>query len=192
MINSWQTDGLVLRVQSLREVDRQYVLYTRERGKIIATAKGSAKIQSKLAGHLLPGLPARLMLVSGVAGERLIGAEQLPGLRDLYTDAARLLLVRYTLDLVEALTIYDVADRQLYDLSVELLGLVARADDNRERLLVANRSTYALLTHAGYQPPVRAAHQVGLWRDLQRHLTETLDRPILSGRVTSLALGATL
>jgi len=54
-VNEYYTPALVLRAIPRNDKDAQFVLYTKELGKIYATAKSVRKITSKLAGHLKIG-----------------------------------------------------------------------------------------------------------------------------------------
>ncbi|MBI2515127.1 DNA repair protein RecO [Candidatus Wolfebacteria bacterium] len=57
------TDAFVLDAEDSGEFDRILYLYTRDLGKIIAKAKSSRKITSKLAGHLEPLSLSKVRLV---------------------------------------------------------------------------------------------------------------------------------
>ena len=51
---SFNAEAIVLRHRDWGEADRLVTLYTRQRGKIRAVAKGARKIRSRKAGHLQP------------------------------------------------------------------------------------------------------------------------------------------
>ncbi|MDP3953458.1 MAG: recombination protein O N-terminal domain-containing protein [bacterium] len=54
-MNEHYTPALVLGIQPRNDKDAQFTLYTKDLGKIYATAKSVRKITSKLAGHLKVG-----------------------------------------------------------------------------------------------------------------------------------------
>lgn len=51
---SFRAEAIVLRHRDWGEADRLLALYTRQRGKIRAVAKGARKVRSRKAGHLQP------------------------------------------------------------------------------------------------------------------------------------------
>ena len=51
---SFNAEAIVLRHRDWGEADRLVTLYTRQRGKIRAVAKGARKVRSRKAGHLQP------------------------------------------------------------------------------------------------------------------------------------------
>jgi DNA repair protein RecO (recombination protein O) len=62
---SFRVDAVVLKHNEQGEADRMLTLYTRERGKIRALAKGVRKLRSRKAGHLEPFTHASLQLAEG-------------------------------------------------------------------------------------------------------------------------------
>ena len=57
------TNAMVLKKESSGEYDGRYVLFTERFGKIFAKAKSSRLITSKLAGHLEPGIMAKVRFI---------------------------------------------------------------------------------------------------------------------------------
>ena len=57
---SFRVEAVVLRHADWGEADRLLTLYTRERGKARAIAKGVRKIRSRKAGHLEPFMHVKL------------------------------------------------------------------------------------------------------------------------------------
>ncbi len=62
---SFRVEAVVLRHADWGEADRLLTLYTRERGKVRAIAKGARKIRSRKAGHLEPFTRVTLQLAKG-------------------------------------------------------------------------------------------------------------------------------
>ncbi len=62
---SFRAEAVVLRHSDFGEADRLLTLYTRERGKVRAIAKGARKIASRKAGHLEPFTRVKLQLAKG-------------------------------------------------------------------------------------------------------------------------------
>lgn len=87
-MQEYVTDAIVLKKNPLGDLDSRYTLFTKRFGKIMAKAKSSRKITSKLAAHLEPGTMAKVRFIE-TKGTQLIdalkfGATALPhGLGDL-------------------------------------------------------------------------------------------------------------
>ncbi len=62
---SFRVEAVVLRHSDWGEADRLLTLYTRERGKVRAIAKGARRIRSRKAGHLEPFTRVTLQLAKG-------------------------------------------------------------------------------------------------------------------------------
>jgi DNA repair protein RecO (recombination protein O) len=88
---SYKTEAVVLRSFRLGEADRVLHLYTRERGRIGAVAKGVRKTKSRFGGRLEPLSHVELMLHQG-GGElqTVTGAELVRSHREAREDPYRL------------------------------------------------------------------------------------------------------
>jgi DNA repair protein RecO (recombination protein O) len=62
---SFRVEAIVLRHADWGEADRMLTLFTRERGKVRAIAKGARKMRSRKAGHLEPFTRVTLQLAKG-------------------------------------------------------------------------------------------------------------------------------
>lgn len=62
-MEEYVTDAMVLKKEPSGEYDSRYVLFTKRFGKISAKAKSSRLITSKLAGHLEPGIMAKVRFI---------------------------------------------------------------------------------------------------------------------------------
>ncbi len=67
------TDAIVLKKGPLGDLDGRYTLFTKRFGKIVAKAKSSRKITSKLASHLEPGSIVKVRFIE-TKGIQLIDA----------------------------------------------------------------------------------------------------------------------
>lgn len=62
-MQEFMSEAVVLAHEPYGELDKRYALFTKHFGKLIAKAKSSRKITSKLSGHLEPGNIANVRLV---------------------------------------------------------------------------------------------------------------------------------
>jgi recombinational DNA repair protein (RecF pathway) len=72
-MQEYVTDAIVLRKDSLGDLDGRYTLFTQRFGKIVAKAKSSRKVTSKLAPHLEPGIIGKVRFIE-TKGTQLIDA----------------------------------------------------------------------------------------------------------------------
>lgn len=72
-MQEYVTDAIVLKKDPLGDQDGRYVLFTKRFGRIVAKAKSSRKITSKLAPHLEPGMVAKVRFIE-TKGTQLIDA----------------------------------------------------------------------------------------------------------------------
>ncbi|TMJ95948.1 MAG: DNA repair protein RecO [Actinobacteria bacterium] len=91
MARSWKTEAVVLRSIRFGEADRVLHLYTLERGRVGAIAKGARKTRSRFGARLEPFSHVELMLHEG-RGElqTVTGADLLRPHDGLRTDAYRM------------------------------------------------------------------------------------------------------
>ncbi len=68
MGRSHTLEAIVLQTHNVGEADRFCILFTRERGKLAARARGVRKLQSKMGGTLLPMQHIHVDIVEGSAG----------------------------------------------------------------------------------------------------------------------------
>ncbi|HEY5220769.1 MAG TPA: recombination protein O N-terminal domain-containing protein [Candidatus Paceibacterota bacterium] len=72
-MQEYVTDAIVLKKDTLGDLDGRYTLFTKRFGKIVAKAKSSRKITSKLASHLEPGTAVKVRFIE-TKGTQLIDA----------------------------------------------------------------------------------------------------------------------
>lgn len=62
-MEEYVSEAIVLRKESLRDVDRRYFLFTEKFGKMVGKAVSARKITSKLAPHLEPGYIVKVRFI---------------------------------------------------------------------------------------------------------------------------------
>lgn len=92
---------MILRRQDLGETDRLVTLYTPEKGKLRAVAKGVRRPGSKVAGHLEPFTRSRLLLARGRELDIITQAEAVANYAGLRRDLMRLGQAAYAAELLD-------------------------------------------------------------------------------------------
>ena len=151
MPGSFETEGVVLRSIRFGEADRILHLYTAERGRVNAIAKGSRRPKSRFGGRLEPFFRLDLMLHEGRSDLCTVtGAATVDGYPDLRADGAAIGAAARGCDAVLRLRDSAEPNRPAYNLLCRYLALLdRRAGDGSE---------------AGLGPDGRGAgdHAVGL------------------------------
>lgn len=122
--------GLVLHRTNLGETDKILTLYTGERGKVSAVAKGARRVTSRLTGATELFTLSRLLIATGKSLDIVTQCEireSFPGLRG---DLPHLARATYFCELLDRLTLeHDaIAAQELLDLTVSALYLLQRAE----------------------------------------------------------------
>lgn len=101
---SFRVEAIVLHHSDWGEADRLVVLYTRERGKLRAIAKGVRRIKSRKAGHLEPFNRVTLQLARGRDLPIVTQAETLDPYFPLRSDLVRLAHAAWAVELLDRFT----------------------------------------------------------------------------------------
>ncbi|GBD16235.1 DNA repair protein RecO [bacterium HR26] len=148
-IRLYRVEAVVLRRWDLGEADRILNLYTRQRGKLRAVAKGVRRPKSRLAGHLELFARSSLLIARGRDLDIVTQAELIDPYRDLRRDERRIGLAGYVADLLDALTSEDDPQPLVFELLTETLRGIASQPDP---FFVVRRYELRLLSALGYQP----------------------------------------
>jgi DNA repair protein RecO (recombination protein O) len=126
---SVRVEAVVIRHSNWGEADRLLVLFTRERGKIRAIAKGVRKMHSRKAGHLEPFTRVSLQLARGRDLWIVTQAETVEPYLQIREDLIRTAYASYAVELVERFTFEEGASLPLYQLLQETLKRISGDED---------------------------------------------------------------
>lgn len=145
----YRVDAVVLRQRDLAEADRILVLYTRQRGKLSAVARGIRRSRSRLGGSLQLFSYASVQLAVGRSLEVITQA----GAVDLYyrlrQDVQRYAHASYVAELLDTLIDDGLSDENLFDL---LTGTLRGMDAGGEPATLTRCFEVKLLSRLGYGP----------------------------------------
>lgn len=146
---TFRVEGVVLRHQDWSEVDRLVTLFSRERGKLRAIAKGVRKLHSRKAGHLEPFNRVSLLLAQGRDLPLITQAETLTAYPKFQEDLFWMGYGAYLLELVDRFTVEEEANPTLYQLVIETLERLGHSQDPSFELRYFE---VKLLDEVGYRP----------------------------------------
>ena len=145
----YKTTAIVLRHRKLGEADKILTLFTANRGKLDAVAKGVRRPTSKLAGHVEPLTYSTFLLAQGRELDIVTQAEILEPLTPLRENLERLGRGLYAAELVDRFTPDRQESYPLFRLLLETLRRLAARDDLD---LVLRYFEVHLLHELGYRP----------------------------------------
>jgi len=145
----YRTETIVLRRFDLGEADRILTLYSRDRGKLKAVAKGVRRPGSRKSGHLEPFTQVDVLMAKGRDLDVITQAQAIELFIPLRDNLERLGYAAYSVELLDQFTVDLGENRSLYDL---LLATLRRLANRDEPLAVLQYYELRLLDLVGYRP----------------------------------------
>ena len=148
--------AVILNQEEWREHDVLVTMYTRERGKVEAVARGLRKMESKLASHLEPLSTAEIFIVRGRRWPIIAGSIVENARLSLGSDLKRLAVAGTVARLADLMTPFESHDERIFRLLDETLTLVAETvlEQGTSELLV-HFYAWKMLIFAGYRPELK-------------------------------------
>ena len=148
---TYTTQAIVLKNISAREFDAAIVLYTRDFGKMRATAAGVKKQEAKLKGHLEPLSMSIVQFVLGVQGERLTYAQMVQSWPSMRIDFDRYGAAAYMAESIDRNCLTGQKDHAIWELLVGNCAVLGqeRPVNVRELMGEFDRDLLEILGYAG-------------------------------------------
>jgi len=147
---SFRVEAVVLRHADWGEADRLLTLYTRERGKVRAIAKGARKIRSRKAGHLEPFTRVTLQLARGRDLLIVTQADTVDAYLPIHENLVKTSHAAYVVELLDRFTYED--DSENYNIYRLLTEALARLEKEADPWLAIRYYEIQLLDLLGYRP----------------------------------------
>ena len=122
---SYRTEALTLRRSPLGEADLLITLYSKDRGKIRAVAKGARRPVSKLVGHLEPLIRVQLSLSVGRNLDVITQAQVLDSFHPLKEDLGGITKGLYVAELIDGCGSEAQSNPAMYYLDLDILTALA-------------------------------------------------------------------
>jgi DNA repair protein RecO (recombination protein O) len=148
----------VLRARPLGEADRIIRLFTSERGKLDAVAKGVRRAKSHFAGRLEFGNECQLQMHCGRSLDVIVNADIVRSPWERLVEPERFATAHLVVELIDAFCEPDLAVPEVYDLLAGMLGAIAASDTPRA---LVPRFSLRLLASLGVEPPVDTCIRCG-------------------------------
>ncbi|HTX92642.1 MAG TPA: DNA repair protein RecO [Anaerolineales bacterium] len=147
---SFRVEAVVLRHADWGEADRILTLFTRERGKVRAIAKGARKVRSRKAGHLEPFTRVTLQLAKGRDLLIVTQAETLDAFLPIKENLTRTGLASYAVELIDRFAYED--ENESYNLFRLLTDTLTRIATESDPWLAMRYFEVRLLDFLGFRP----------------------------------------
>lgn len=147
---SFRVEAIILRHSDWGEADRILTLFTQERGKLRAIAKGVRKIRSRKAGHIEPFTRATLQLAKGRNMSIITQAETIDAHMSLRENLLSVGYASYVGELLDRFTYEEGENRSLYNLIAKTLSRLTNPALDPQ--LVLRYYEIRLLDQVGFRP----------------------------------------
>ena len=128
---TYRCEALTLKKLPFGEADLLVTLYTRERGKVRAIARGARRSNSKLVGHFEPLTQVKLSLAQGRNLDYITQAQVLTGFGSLKENLGAITKGLYLAELVDGFGSEASPNQSLYGLAIDALqGIEADPDSD--------------------------------------------------------------
>ena len=127
---TYRCEALTLKKSALGEADLVVTLFTKDRGKLRAVARGARRTSSKLLGHLEPLTQVRLSLAQGRNLDYINQAQVIESFADLKQDLGAITKGLYLAELVDGFGSEASPNQPLYQTAVEILGFIGQAPES--------------------------------------------------------------
>lgn len=148
----------MLRARPLGEADRIIRLFTSERGKLDAVAKGVRRAKSHFAGRLEFGNECELQMHQGRSLDVIVHADIVCAPWERLVEPERFATAQLVAELIDAFCEPDLAVPEIYGLLSGVLAAIAASETPRA---LVPRFSLRLLASLGIEPPVDACIRCG-------------------------------
>ena len=152
MDETYTTKAIILKRFSFRENDSKAIVYSRDKGKLELVARGTKKINSKLAGHLEPISLSDIMVVRGRQYNYIGSAVSNNCYKIIKGDLDKLQIAGKAIKNFNKLIKEEQADKKIYILLQEFFNEINKKDLIADYELLYNFFILKLLVILGYGP----------------------------------------
>lgn len=157
----YRVQAIVLRRRDWGEADRLLTLYTRERGKLQAVAKGARKPASRKTGHVELFSRVQLLIARGRSLDIVTQAEMVEPYQAIRESLERSSLAHYMAELLDRFSGEGEAEPDMFELLAGGLSWLCQASDEAHLRLAARYYELHLLELAGFRPELESCPVCG-------------------------------
>ena len=158
-MNSYKTEGIVLKRSNFGEADKILTLFSKHHGKISLIAKGIRRTTSRKGGNLELFNQVRIFVANGRNLDIVTEAEVINSFKDWRRDLRKVAVAYQLCELVDRLTAELAENQEIYDLLLNSLTNLLPVTDHQS--LIANFEL-SLLQSLGFWPRGKAVGNLNL------------------------------
>ncbi len=158
---SLKTEALVVGSMRYGEADRILTLYTRERGRLSAIAKGARRVRSKMGGRLEPFSLVHVVLHPGRTLYTVTGVETVRTFQGVREELFRMEEGARLLEAIRRLFPEEEGSAAAFNLLVRAVARLAGAPDRAAAARVVLAARVKLLLALGYLPELDSCVECG-------------------------------
>jgi DNA repair protein RecO (recombination protein O) len=148
-VGLYRAEGIVLRTRQLGEADKILTIYTLEKGKITAVARGSKRARSRLMAISQPFTHGSFLLYTGRSMDSVNEGELINSYFKLREDIEAMAYATYVAELFDLLVDEGEPSSGLYRLLLSVLTLL---ENDGDRDVYLTWFTLRFISQLGYQP----------------------------------------
>jgi DNA repair protein RecO (recombination protein O) len=156
-----ETAALVVTSMRFKEADRILTLYTLERGRLSAIARGLRRTRSKLGGRLEPFSLVQVGLYPGRSMYTLTEAETIRSFQPVRESLFRMEEGAKLFEAVRRLFPEEEKNQAAFNLLVRAVGALAVSADRQEAAIIVLAARLKLLLAQGYLPALDSCSLCG-------------------------------
>ena len=118
---TYQCEALIVQKSPIGEADLVVTLFTKDRGKVRAVARGARRSTSKMVGHVEPLTQVRLSLAHGRSLDYVTEVQVIENFAALKSDLDAITKGQYVAELVSGFASEASPNQPFYNLAVEVL-----------------------------------------------------------------------
>lgn len=144
----YKTAAIIVRTRDYREADRLVTLFTRERGRVNAVAKGTRKPKSRKRGAIQLLTFGNFMLYEGRTLDTIAQCEITNSFQELRSDLDRLAYATYLAELTDGFVMDNEPNEELFLLLVTSLHLLGHLEPE----ILVRAYELRLMDNVGFRP----------------------------------------
>ena len=145
-----ETKGVVIRQTKYSEADKILTIFTKEKGKIQAIAKGARRPKSHLMGSTETFCYSDFLMYNGKNLYSVNQGQIIDSFYSLREDIYRLSYATFILELIDSSILEEEPNEILFELLIKTLKTLSNMTDNYKKLLLAFQIKY--ISFIGFRP----------------------------------------
>jgi len=173
-VNSYQTEGIILKRRNFKEADKILIIYSKHFGKISLIAKGIRKTTSKKGGNLELFNQVKISVARGRNLDIVTEVEVIDAFKKWRKNLKKIAVAFQFCELVDKLSADRAENKEVFDLLVNYLKNLSQIENYQ---LSIKNFELSLLQSLGFWPRSKSTSSD---LDLEAYIEDLINRKIFS------------